>query len=80
MSTGKLTGYEEDIRMPLIVRGPSVSEGRELEHLALNNDLARTFADSGGVTPPDFVDGRSLTPLLTANPPPPKDWRSAFMV
>ncbi len=26
------------------------------------------------------MDGRSLKPLLTANPPPPKDWRSAFMV
>jgi hypothetical protein len=26
------------------------------------------------------VDGRSLEPLLTDNPPPPEDWRHAFLV
>ena len=59
LTTGKWTAYEEDTRVPLIVRGPGVAEGRELEHLALNNDLAPTFADLSGVTPPDFVDARS---------------------
>src|SRR3712207_4240225 len=59
LTTGKWTAYEEDTRVPLIVRGPGVPEGRELEHLALNNDLAPTFADLSGVTPPDFVDARS---------------------
>jgi N-acetylglucosamine-6-sulfatase len=59
LTPGKWTAYEEDIRVPLIVRGPGVPEGRELEHLALNNDLAPTFADLGGVTPPRFR-GRTL--------------------
>src|SRR3712207_3071409 len=45
LKTGKWTAHEEDIRVPLIVRDPGVPEGRELEHLALNNDLAPTFAD-----------------------------------
>jgi N-acetylglucosamine-6-sulfatase len=62
------------------VRGPGVPEGRKLEHLVLNNDLAPTFADLAGAATPSFVDGRSLKPLLTDAPPPPDDWRSAFLV
>jgi N-acetylglucosamine-6-sulfatase len=46
----------------------------------LNNDLAPTFADLGGTEAPPFVDGRSLKPLLTDNPPPTDDWRQAFLV
>src|SRR5215207_11613111 len=80
LSIGKWTAYEEDIRIPLIVRGPGVPEGRKLEHLVLNNDLAPTFADLAGAEVPDFVDGRSLGPLLTDDPPPPEDWRQAFLV
>jgi N-acetylglucosamine-6-sulfatase len=57
-----------------------VPEGRTLPHLVLNNDLAPTFADLGGAEAPSFVDGRSLTPLLSADPPPPEEWRSAFLV
>ena len=80
LSIGKWTAYEEDIRVPLIVRGPGVPEGQKLEHLVLNNDLAPTFADLAGAEVPDFVDGRSLGPLLTDDPPPPEDWRQAFLV
>jgi N-acetylglucosamine-6-sulfatase len=80
LSIGKWTAYEEDIRVPLIVRGPGVPEGRKLEHLVLNNDLAPTFADLAGVEVPTFVDGRSLVPLLADDPPPPQDWRQAFLV
>jgi len=80
LNTGKWTAYEEDIRVPLIVRGPGVPANRTLPHLVLNNDLAPTFADLAGVDPPDFVDGRSLEPLLKDDPPPTQDWRSAFLV
>src|SRR5215211_2475098 len=63
LTTGKWTAYEEDIRVPLIVQGPGVPEGRTLPHLVLNNDLAPTFADLAGAKTPSFVDGRSLEPL-----------------
>jgi len=82
LSAGKWTAYEEDVRVPLIVRGPGVPAGRTLEHLVLNNDLAPTFAEiagAGEATPP-FVDGRSLRPLLGDDPLPTDDWRSAFLV
>jgi N-acetylglucosamine-6-sulfatase len=82
LTPGKWTAYEEDTRVPLIVRGPGVPAGRTLEHLVLNNDLAPTFADLAAATEatPPFVDGRSLRPLLTNGTPPADDWRSAFLV
>jgi N-acetylglucosamine-6-sulfatase len=80
LTAGKWTTYEEDVRVPLIVRGPGVPEGRTLDHLILNNDLAPTFAQLGEAQAPAFVDGRSLKPLLSDYPPPLKDWRSAFLV
>jgi N-acetylglucosamine-6-sulfatase len=81
LTAGKWTAFEEDIRVPLIVRGPGVPEGRSLDHLVLNNDLAPSFAELAGAEPPEFVDGRSLVPLLGDDPPPAtEDWRQAFLV
>ncbi len=80
LGPGKWTPYEEDIRVPLVVRGPGVPAGRKLDHLVLNNDLAPTFAQLAGAQAPSFVDGRSLAPLLEEDPPPPQDWRQAFLV
>src|SRR5215212_1921814 len=80
LTAGKWTAYEEDIRVPLIVRGPGVPEGQHLEHLVLNNDFAPTIAELGGAEAPSFVDGRSLVPLLGEDPPPEDQWRQAFLV
>ena len=65
-------------RVPLLIRGPGVPRGVTRPRMALNNDLAPTFASWAGITPPSFVDGRSLAPLLRANPP--ASWRTAFLV
>jgi arylsulfatase A-like enzyme len=80
LTSGKWTAYEEDIRVPLIVRGPGVPEGGSLEHLVINNDLAPTFAEMAGAEPPPYVDGRSLLPLLGSEPPATENWRRAFLV
>jgi N-acetylglucosamine-6-sulfatase len=80
LGAGKWTAYEEDIRVPLVVRGPRVPEGRTLQHVVLNNDLAPTFADLAGAEPPPFTDGRSLVPLLTEDSTPLEDWRKRFLI
>jgi N-acetylglucosamine-6-sulfatase len=80
LGAGKWTPYEEDIHVPLIVRGPGVPGGRTLHHMVLNNDLAPTFADLEGARTPAFVDGRSLVPLLDDDPPPIEDWRQRFVL
>jgi hypothetical protein len=73
----KKTPYEEDIGMPLMVRGPGVPAGAVRQQLVLNNDIAPTLADLAGVSPEAFVDGRSFAPLLTSAPP--AAWRTAFL-
>ena len=80
MDHGKGDPYEESLRVPLIVRGPGVPQNRELGHYVLNIDLAPTFAELAGRIPPDWVDGRSLVPLLRPDPPEPDAWRSDFLV
>ena len=77
---GKATGFEEDLRVPLIVRGPGIPAGRVLPHMTVNIDLAPTFADIAGVSPTVTVDGRSLAPLFGASPPPVSVWRRAFLM
>lgn len=79
MTQGKRTAYEEDIRVPLMVRGPGVPAGRALKHEVLNNDLAPTFAQLAGVTPPSFADGKSMVPLLGTSPPTVSNWRTAIL-
>ena len=77
---GKQTPYEEDIRVPLIVRGPGVREGAVVNELAGNIDLAPTFAELAGIDINPSVDGRSLAPLLTGDLPPGSAWRRAFLL
>ena len=78
----KAAAYEEAIRVPLLVRGPGVAQGRIRNQLVLNNDLAPTFADLAGASEatPAFVDGRSLAPLLSTFEGSSPPWRSAFLI
>jgi arylsulfatase A-like enzyme len=78
MPPGKGTPYEEDIRVPLLVRGPDLQPGVVVDALTGNIDLAPTFADIAGVAVPAFVDGRSLLPWLRGEPI--ADWRVAFVI
>jgi N-acetylglucosamine-6-sulfatase len=81
LGVGKAAAYEEDIRVPLIVRGPGVPAGTSSDEMVLNNDFAPTFADLAGLPPPDSVDGRSFAPLLdTRQGNDPATWRQAFEV
>ncbi|MGI8912153.1 MAG: sulfatase family protein [Rubrobacteraceae bacterium] len=75
---GKHTPYEEDIAVPMFVRGPGVPEGVAREGLASNTDLAPTFTVIAEATAPEEADGRSLLPLLGRNPP--DRWRTALLI
>ena len=79
LPAGKQTAYDEDVHVPFIVRGPGVPRDRTSNELVGNVDWAPTFADLAGVKPPDFVDGRSLVPLLRDGPTP-DHWRDAFLL
>jgi N-acetylglucosamine-6-sulfatase len=74
---GKLRPYEEDIGVPLMVRGPGVPPGVVRTELVINNEFAPTIASLAGASIPRFVDGSSFAPLLTGSPP--SSWRTAFL-
>jgi arylsulfatase A-like enzyme len=61
---GKMTAYDSDVRVPLIVVGPDVPPGSMTDALAENVDLAPTFMRLAGLSPPAWVDGQSLAPVL----------------
>ena len=69
--------YEESIRVPLVVRVPWLDHAVTDSRLAVNIDLAPTFARLAGATPGLPEDGRSLVPLLRGDRVP---WRSEFLL
>lgn len=71
---GKETGFDEDLHLPLFVRGPNIPAGLAVDGLVTLADLAPTFAAWGSAAQGPKVDGRSIVPLLHPSPPP--AWRS----
>src|SRR5215216_3354212 len=81
LGLGKQTAYEEDIRVPLMIRGPGLPAGASRDEIVLNNDFAPTFADLAGLPPPASVDGRSFASLLDRTQRnDPASWRTAFEI
>ena len=78
--------YEEDVHMPLLVRGPGVAAGSTTYKLALNTDYLPTFTNLACASAPtpcatqnySYVpDGRSLLPVLDGSV---TGWRSAVLL
>jgi N-acetylglucosamine-6-sulfatase len=78
LTPGKLTAFETDIRVPLIVTGPDVVAGRNVARVTENVDLYPTFVRLGRAGASPFADGKSLLPLLRGQPAP--SWRDAALV
>ena len=79
---GKMTPFDIDIHVPLIVIGPGVRQGTTVSQIVQNVDLAPTFAQLAGNTGPLVPDGRSLVPLMleTASGDVAPDWRHFALV
>lgn len=74
---GKETAYEEDIHLPLYIRGAGIPKGKAIDEIVGNIDLAPTFAELAGAKIPKFVDGRSLVVLIHSGI---SSWRQAFLI
>jgi N-acetylglucosamine-6-sulfatase len=72
---GKYKPYEEDVHVPLVVRGPGVPAGARVDALIENVDLAPTIAQLAGARLPIPPDGRSFVPFLAAPQRAPSNWR-----
>ncbi len=78
---GKKTAFDTDIRVPLIVAGPGVPQGRIVSQVAQNIDLYPTFLELTGSVPDSTIDGHSLVPLLNPTPSAlPPAWRTVALV
>ena len=65
LQPGKECGFEEDINIPLIVRGPSVPKGKVSDIVTSHTDLAPTFLSlAGGEIRSDF-DGTPIPVVST---------------
>ena len=69
---GKCNLYDHGTAVSLAIRFPAAENqppkhpGRVIDDYVCLPDLAPTFMEIGGVTPPEGLYGRSLVPLLTA--------------
>src|SRR5215470_9103325 len=75
---GKMTAFDTDIHVPLIVTGPGVPAGLTVDEIVENIDLYATFTELGGVAASADVDGRSLVPLLHGEKV--SDWRTVALI
>ncbi len=78
LTPGKLTAFEPDIHVPLVVAGPSVLAGQNVARVTENIDLFPTFVRLGGAGGSPHVDGKSLVPFLRGDPTP--NWRDAALI
>lgn len=61
---GKLYPYRICTNVPLYVSGPGITGGTTADHLLGHIDLCPTILELAGAKIPQFVDGKSFTPLL----------------
>jgi len=79
-SGGKGLPYTEDIKVPFLVRGPGIIPKSIVTQMAANIDLAPTVSEIANAKTADFVDGRSILPLLQSQGELIPDWRDALLI
>jgi arylsulfatase A-like enzyme len=73
----KRSAYDESMRIPMLMRYPrSGVSGKVIDEMVLNIDLAPTFLDLAGISPPKEMQGQSWVPLLHGDA---SHWRQEFM-
>jgi iduronate 2-sulfatase len=74
-SWGKMTNYEIDTRVPLIIRAPGIDGvGKSSKRLTELVDVFPTLCELSGIEVADYLQGTSVVPLLNN---PDKEWKSA---
>jgi arylsulfatase A-like enzyme len=78
LTLGKMTAYDTDIHVPLVITGPGIKGGQTSDAIVENIDLCPTFIELAGAAMLSNVDGRSLTPFLRGETI--ADWRTAALI
>ncbi len=75
---GKLTAFDTDIKVPLVVTGPGVPAGRTVNQMSENIDLCPSFEELAGAPVSPSIDGHSLVRLLHGHRAP--GWRRDVLI
>lgn len=73
----KRNAYEESIRVPLLMRGPSLAMNHVAEEIVANIDIAPTILDMLGVGPSEQFDGQSFYAIAQGREK--SDWRDELL-
>jgi N-acetylglucosamine-6-sulfatase len=74
----KLSAFEPDVRVPMVIRGGGFEQGVTRQQPVLNVDIAPTIAAFIGGASFAGADGRSLLPILRGQTP--ATWRKAALL
>jgi N-acetylglucosamine-6-sulfatase len=77
---GKGLAYEENIHVPMMVRGPGIEPNTVINQITANIDLAPTITEMTGAESAKFVDGRSFMPLFKSETSKSVDWRKGLVI
>ena len=66
---GKQNMYDHSIRVPLVMAGPGIPQGKRSEASCYLLDIYPTLCDLIDVPLPDTVEGRSLVPAMQSDDP-----------
>lgn len=73
----KRNAYDASVRIPMLLRYPKgVKGGQTLTEVVANIDVAPTMLDFAGVEIPEYMDGRSMKPLVSGES---GDWRDYLL-
>ena len=64
MPQGKWNAYDNDLRIPFVIRGPGIMPGTTFKNIATQVDTMPTILGLAGVATPPTMDGRSIAHLL----------------
>ena len=60
MNAGKTTCYEEDVNIPMYIRGPGVAKGRTIHYPTTHTDLMPTIFELAGIPQRPEFDGAPM--------------------
>jgi uncharacterized sulfatase len=67
----KLTTFENGTRVPLLMAGAGLPEGKVVKHPVELVDIYPTLAELAGLPAPDGLEGKSLVPAIRSQTSPP---------
>jgi len=67
MPQGKWNVYDNNLRIPMVIRGPGIPKGSSFDYIATNVDVMPTILGLAGVETPPTMDGQSLAKLLVTD-------------